>query len=983
SNPPMSSSFVAELARRLQGQSAALAMRLNWIEQRLSELGLSIAQMVQSENQQQAADQVSISNSIGSLRLLAAMDWHTFVEAQSIVERTLREDPAGVYGRMDFATRDHYRHVLEKIAGSSGLAEEQVALRCLQLAREAAARREPDERAAHVGFYLLDGGLLQLEASIRARTSATRLRIPASLASRRVRSRFVYLGPIGFMTAAFSAVLLAQAHDGGAREWLLVLCGALALVGTSQLAVALVNWLVTLFATPLPLPRMDFSKGMAPGSRTLVVIPTLIATPQGVEDLAEALEVRFLANRDEQLHFALLTDFPDAKEEKLPQDGSLVELAARRIAELNEKYRGTDATAADIFFLFHRPRRWNPRERAWMGRERKRGKLGDLNALLRGGGMDAFSRIVGRTAVLSDVRYVITLDTDTQLPRDAARLLVGTMAHPLNRARYDAATGRVTEGYGILQPRVAASLSDANRSRYAQLHSDEAGIDPYTRMVSDVYQDLFGEGSFIGKGIYDVDAFEQALNGRFPDNCILSHDLVEGCYASSGLASDIQLYEEYPSCYGTDVNRRHRWMRGDWQIAGWLGTRVAKGDGSTEYNPLSALSQWKIFDNLRRSLVSAALTLLLLLGWTVLEPAGFWTMAVLVIVLVPALAASVVETIRKPSEVVLRQHLADVLRATARRLAQAVFTLACLPFEACVSLDAIGRTAVRMLITRRRLLQWTPSNHPSSNGDPRLSAALGSMWLGPFLSLGMASYLFYERPGALPAAAPILLLWFASPLLAWWLNRPLVRKEAKLSLDQTAFLRLVSRKTWAFFETFVGPEDHWLPPDNFQEGPATAVAHRTSPTNMGLSLLANLSAYDFGYIQAGRLIERTRNAFATMQQLERHRGHFYNWYDTQTLRPLLPVYVSTVDSGNLSGHLLTLRPGLAALADAPILGARWLEGLEDTFRSLIAAAPDLQSRARRFQQDLEASLAQRPSTLAAARGALQRLAAQAAELAGG
>ena len=982
SNPPMSSSFVAELARRLQGQSAALAMPLNWIEQRLSELGLSIAQLVQTENQQQAADQVSISNSIGSLRLLAATDWHAFVETMSVAERTLREDPGGVYGRMDFATRDHYRHVLERIARRSGLAEEQVARSCLQLAREAAARNDGDDRATHVGFYLVDRGLPQLEA-------VTRMRVPVSLTLQRIRGRFIYLGPIALMTAAFMGGLLAQAHASGARGWLLVLCAILALLGTSQLAVALVNWLATLVVAPRLLPRMDFAKGIAPGSQTLVVIPTLIHSAQNVEDLVEALEVRFLANRDEHLQFGLLTDFADAHEETLPQDEPLLQLAGQRIAELNEKYRGSEGTGHDdVFFLFHRPRHWNPCERVWMGRERKRGKLGDLNALLRGGALDPFSRIVGRIAVLSGVRYVITLDADTQLPRDSARQLVGTMAHPLNRARYDAASRRVTDGYGILQPRMAVSLTDTNRSRYAQLHGEEAGIDPYTRMVSDVYQDLCGEGSFIGKGIYDVDAFEQALKGRFPENRILSHDLLEGCYARSGLVSDVQLYEEYPARYSTDVSRRHRWMRGDWQLIGWLRRRVPKGDGSSEKNPLSSLSQWKIFDNLRRSLVSPALTVLLLLGWTLLSPAWFWTLAVLVVMLVPALSASMVELFRKPDDAVLRQHLAGVLRSAGGRLAQAAFTLACLPFEACLSLDAILRTAVRVLITRRRLLEWAPSQLDSSQLDGNNSTGpLASFrWMGiaPFLSIATTLVLLHSRPGALAVAAPILLLWLVSPLLAWWLSLPLARPQARLSSEQTAFLRLISRKTWAFFETFVGPADHWLPPDNVQESPATALAHRTSPTNMGLALLANLSAYDFGYMPAGQLIERTRNAFATMHKLERHRGHFYNWYDTQSLQPLLPNYVSTVDSGNLAGHLLTLRPGLATLADQQILAARWLDGLDDTFKALLAAAPQIMSGAMlRFQQDLESALADRPSTLPAARRILQRLAANAAQLAGG
>jgi len=966
SDPPMSSSFVAELARRLQGQSAALAMPLNWIEQRLSEIGLSIAQLVQSENQQQAADQVSISNSIGSLRLLAATDWHAFVETLSIAERTLCEDPGGVYGRMDFATRDHYRHVLEKIARRSGLAEEQVARQCVQLALQAAAGAGGDCRAAHVGCYLVGEGLPQLEAAARMRASVVE-------AIRRRRSGLAYFGPLALLTAAFTAGLLALAHQDGAQDWILALCGILAVPCASHLAIALVNWLATLLTVPLPLPRMDFSKGIPEDSRTLVVIPTLISSAQNVEDLAEALEVRFLANRDERLHFGLLTDFTDANEETQPQDEPLLQIAAQRIGDLNEKYRGAGGEPdRDVFFLFHRPRRWNPREGVWMGRERKRGKLGDLNALLRGGPAAAFSRVVGRTAALSGVRYVITLDTDTQLPRDSARQLVGTMAHPLNRARYDAARGRVTEGYGILQPRVAVSLAYANRSRYALLHGDEAGIDPYTRMVSDIYQDLFAEGSFIGKGIYDVDAFERALKDRFPDNRVLSHDLLEGCYARSGLTGDVQLYEEYPVSYGADISRRHRWMRGDWQLAGWLRRRVPKGESGTEDNPLSGLSQWKILDNLRRTLVAPALTVLLLLGWSLLLPASFLTLSLLAILLLPAMSASLVELLRKPADTVLRQHLAGVLRSTGQRLAQALFTLACLPFEACACLDAILRTTVRMLITRRRLLEWTPWSDLQAGAG--LAASLRSMWIAPFLALAAALYLSQKQPGALPVAAPVLLLWLLSPLLAWWLSRPLTRPPVRLARPQTEFLRLVSRRTWAFFETFVGPDDHWLPPDNFQERPAVALARRTSPTNMGLSLLANLSAYDFGYLPAGQLIERTRNAFATMQGLERFRGHFYNWYDTQSLRPLLPVYVSTVDSGNLAGHLLTLRAGLTALPDQPILAARWLEGIEDSCKALLDAGQQPASLPLlRFQEELDSALANRPATLPAARRVLEKL----------
>src|SRR5208283_4818970 len=549
---------------------------------------------------------------------------------------------------------------------------------------------------------------------------------------------------------------------------------------------------------------------------------------------------------------------------------------------------GSDSALASVFYLFHRPRRWNAQARIWMGHERKRGKLADLNLLLRGGDMGRFSLIVGATAILSQVKYVITLDTDTQLPRDAARQFVGAMAHPLNTARFaepgkDSSREVVTSGHGILQPRVSVSLPCTNRSRYARLYGGEPGIDQYTRTVSDVYQDVFDQGSFIGKGIYDVDAFERTLRGRFPANRILSHDLLEGCYARSGLLSDVELYEDFPARYSVDVARRRRWVRGDWQLVGWLRRRVKGSEGRSEANPLSMLSQWKIFDNLRRSLVPAALTLLLLLGWSVLPPAWFWSEVVLGLLLLPSLIASLADLANRPVDVPLKQHLIAVELAARRHAIQTLLALAFLPYEAYFCLDAIVRTIGRMLITRRRLLEWNPSSDVEraveTQGGTRLLASYRSMAIAPALAaLGWVG-LSLTDPAVLAVAGPILLLWAASPAIAWWVSRPLPRRDARLSADQTRFLRLLARKTWAYFETYVGPDDHCLPPDNVQEDPTLRVAHRTSPTNMGLALLANLAAYDFGYLSGGQLVARTSNALRTMESLERYRGHFYNWYE--------------------------------------------------------------------------------------------------------
>ena len=995
SNPPMKSAFVAEFTRRLQGQGPALAMPLTWIEQRLSESSLTIDHLVQSESQQQAADQVSMSNSIDSLRFLGTMDWQEFVETMSIVEQTLREDPEGTYAKMDFAARDRYRHVVEKIAKSGRLTEDEVAAEAIRLAHESKTNKDGTygqyNREAHVGYYLIDRGLPQLEELAQVRLSLCD-------AIRRVSSRIPvlpYLGAIMLMTAIPTGAVLVKAHGDGIPPWLLVITGLLSILCASQLAVAVVNWLATMLVIPQSLPRMDFSKGIPPESRTLTIVPTMLTSAQGIEDLIEALEVRFLANRDENLHFGLLTDFQDAEEETLPEDEPLLLLARQRIEGLNEKYGNANG---DTFFLFHRPRRWNAQEQVWMGYERKRGKLAELNALLRGrktGGThdlteDNFSLVVGDTSVLLSVKYVITLDTDTQLPRDSARQFVGAMAHPLNRAQYDEGKQRVVAGYGILQPRVAVSLPGTNRSWYARMYGSDPGIDPYTRAVSDVYQDIFLEGSFIGKGIYEVDAFDRALAGRFPENRILSHDLIEGCYARAGLLSDVMLYEEYPYRYSADVSRRHRWIRGDWQLVRWLLPGVPGPDGRRQRNPLSLLSRWKLFDNLRRSLAPSALTLLLLLGWTVLSSPWFWTLTVTGIIFIPFLISSIVDLLKKPGDVLFRQHLTAAWHSTARRFIQVVFTLVCLPYEAFFSLDAILRTIWRMLVTHRQLLEWSPSGDTDRNIRNSRSGGLidvcRTMWFAPVLTVTVIACLALSEPAALVAAAPILFLWLVSPAVAWRISLPLARKEARLRPDQIVFLQKLSRKTWAFFETFVGPGENWLPPDNYQEHPAAAIAHRTSPTNMGLALLANLSAHDFGYISTQQFIDRTTNAISAMESLERYRGHFYNWYDTQTLMPLPPKYVSTVDSGNLAAHLLTLRQGLIALSDEPVLRSRVFEGLRNTLWILLDVAAEARYEGEvpfmlaRLQKELETACNSQSTEPASARLCLDQLAKYAGEL---
>ncbi|MEQ1838961.1 MAG: glucoamylase family protein, partial [Verrucomicrobiales bacterium] len=925
SNPPASNQFVEEFCDRLQGHGPALATVQSWVEHWLAEQGLTREQLQRRANQNQAADQVSIGHSIGSLRFLNAMDWRQFVETMSIVEETLLTDPAGVYASMDFVTRDRYRHRVEKLSRHSRLNEKEVAEMAIRLATEAAGNDDSADRRSHVGFYLIDKGQSSLEKAVKVRFSLRRFIVRTAL-------RIPILGYVGSILLTTTATMILMQWLGnlpGWQDWRFWVLMALGFVGASQMAVALVNLATNLIVGTRPLPRLDFSKGIPEVSRTMAVVPTLLTSPQDVAELLENLELRYVGNRDPNLFFALLTDFRDAREAKQPEDDELVRLVREGIMALNARY---PAVGPLLFHLFHRPRVWNPHERIWMGYERKRGKLEQFNDLLRGAAPDSFSEIITDPAVLPTIRYVLTLDTDTALPRDAARRLVGTMAHPLNHPLFDSLTGRVVEGYAILQPRTPISLLAANRSRFAQLSCGEAGIDPYTREVSDVYQDLFAEGTYVGKGIYDVDAFRQATAGRFPENLILSHDLVESNFARSALVSDVELHEDHPASFTVEMSRRHRWIRGDWQIAGWLLPRPLGASNQRQANTLTALGWWKIFDNLRRSLVPPALFLLLLTGWMLMpQPVGFWTGFVILLLALPVLLGSLVGLVQKPRELGWLTHLVTAAKGFGRQVGDSGLMFASLPYRAAIHIDAILVSGGRMLFTRRGLLLWHTARYSKRNQCSSLFDFIREMWIAPFVALIVIFLLVQqENIRELAISGPFLLLWLVFPVIGWWISRPIITEGPSLTGNQQSFLRSLARQTWRYFEVFVNAEENWLAPDNFQEVPNPVVASRTSPTNIGMGLLANLAANDFGYLSAGELLDRTDKALTSMEQMERYRGHLYNWYDTRTLKPLLPYYVSSVDSGNLAGALFTLRAGLLELKDQSILPKATIQGLSDT-----------------------------------------------------
>ncbi|WP_374689756.1 GH36-type glycosyl hydrolase domain-containing protein [Promineifilum sp.] len=745
----------------------------------------------------------------------------------------------------------------------------------------------------------------------------------------------VYMGGALAMTALIVAILAAYAASAsalapsgrwGAGVWLAAL---LSLIPATAVVVAVLNWAVTGLTTPRVLPKLDFEDGVPAACRTMVVIPGLFTSAGEVDSLLSQLELHYLRNADPALGFALLTDFADDDAPEREEDETLLARAIAGIQMLNKSH------ARQPFYLFHRRRLWNPKEGKWMGWERKRGKLHEFNALLRGASHTSFIVREGDLSALPDVRYVITLDADTVLPRDAARRLIGALAHPLNQAQIDPQTRRVVDGYAILQPRTEILPTSASHSLFTRVFGGDTGLDLYTHAVSDVYQDLFGEGSYVGKGIYDVDAFEYCLAGRVPENRLLSHDLFEGSYARAGLASDVVLYEQFPSHYLVHIRRTHRWIRGDWQLLPWLlpWTPAApsdeeRGAGHFRRNDLSLLGLWRIADNLRRSLLAPALFALLVAGWTVLPGSPLvWTAVALLAPAIALLIGTVTAAVRALVGELLGVPGAswrDVQRPLRDGTIRWLLQIAFLPFETVLVLDAVLTTLWRLIISRRNLLQWVTAAHTEQVIGRELSvtstrrtmlpsilltlAALGLVIVSDFDLLGAGAVTpTLARPVALAAALPVIVLWLLAARIAHWVSRPDQTDTQPLSDAEIAELRQLARRTWLFYEQYVGPADHWLPPDNYQEWPRGIVGHRTSPTNIGLYLLTAVSAWDLGYISLTHLTLRLRSAFEALETLERYRGHFLNWITTDTLRPLYPRYISTVDSGNLAASLMVLQ----------------------------------------------------------------------------
>jgi cyclic beta-1,2-glucan synthetase len=924
----LSAAFAAQLVRRLREQDPLVVPALKWLNERLAMQGTAADDAVHTEQQREGSANVTIRNVITSMRMLSSLDWRELFESISLVDEVLGADSD--FAALDFPTRESYRRSIEILARGSKRTEIDVAHLAIMAAKRVGKQADQNSVSSvqerEPGYYLIAKGRPAFEETIGFRLTLTD-RIVRANTNVGISGYIAVVIAVTFLLAAMmlnSSIELAA----GWESWLVPV---LALFLASDVAIALVNFVATNRFDSKILPSLELAQGITPALRTMIVIPTLLTSRHAIIEQVERLQVHYLANSDVEFCFAMLSDWTDSACENTPDDDALLNVAKESIAALNREYGS--GPAGDRFLLLHRRRRWNEAGNCWTGWERKRGKLHELNRLLRGATDTNFVSVGGVSPLTqSGVRYVIVLDCDTRLPRGAARRLVGKMAHPLNRPTLDPFSGRVVDGHAVLQPRVTPALpTGRDGSIFQRVFSNTSGIDPYACAVSDVYQDLFGEGSYCGKGIYDVDIFEAALAGRIPDNTLLSHDLLEGIYARAGLVSDIEVVDEFPARYDVAVARQYRWVRGDWQLLPWIFGRGWTSDVARRRQAIPLVGRWKMIDNLRRSISTPFSFLALVTGWIFpFVSTDRWSAFIVITIATPSFIPFFSALLPRRLGFSKRMHLWAIYTDFKLAVSQTILLVAFLAHQAWVMSGAILLTLFRLTVSRRNLLEWITAAQAKTSPPLDLPGFYSQMGGGVALAIAAAGLVAWVSPASWPIAAPFLLLWLLSPAIARWVSLPLSGsgRPAVLLADRLA-LRMAARRTWRFFETFVTAKDHMLPPDNFQEDPAPVIAHRTSPTNFGLYLLSVIAAADFGWIGLIEATDRLEATLGSMNRLERFRGHFYNWYGTLDLRPLTPKYISSVDSGNLAGHLVALWNACKEMRMRPVMDGQWSGGITD------------------------------------------------------
>lgn len=905
--------FVEYLIRKLRKKGSKTLWMIDCLDSILAQKSKTTDSFISIDHYNQAVTQISIGNIINSLRTLSGFDSTALFESLSEVERILKQDPSNIYPQMDFNSRNQYRNTIVKLADKYKTTEINIALLCYKFSKEAYDIDSEFMPTKHVGYYLIGAGqktlLKQLDKNERLSDRTTDVKkdsVTLYISSIIIFSIIIVLVPLmySFLKVPNSSVVFT------------ILVGILSIIPASEIVISIINSCISRFVPPARFPKLELKDGIPQESSTMVIVPTLVPNIKRTLDLIDNLEVSYLANKSNNIFFSLVGDFKDAKEEVLAEDSAIVEAALKRIEELNKKYPSKDLP---IFYFFCRTRQFNEKQDKWMGWERKRGAIIEFNRMLCGNNNTSYDYHSADLSALPRIKYVITLDADTQLPMETAKQLVGTISHPLNKAVFDADRGIVTEGYGILQPRVDVNIESANVSTFTKVFAGQGGIDPYTTTVSDVYQDVFGEGIFTGKGIYELDVFQKALDNVIPENTVLSHDLLEGSYLRTGLVTDIELIDGYPARYNSFMMRLHRWTRGDWQLLHWIFGK----------SPLSTLSRWKMLDNLRRSLLYPTLAIILILSLSVLPNSSIaWICLTLAAICAPVLSYFVHLIFVGDYRIYISKRSATVMTGFKSILLQIGLLLAFLPYQAYLMANAIVKTLIRVLITKKNLLEWVTAADMELALKNDLLSYYRRMWFSPVFGAGILGLCLYIRMGYFWGIAAFA-LWLLAPWLAYYISKPVSARENPLSSESLNELRLLARKTWCYFDEFAGREENYLPADNYQEEPFKGAAHRTSPTNIGLLLVSNLAARDMGYINTVDMLERIEKTINTIDKMEKWNGHLFNWYNTTNLEVLRPRFVSTVDSGNFAGYLMVLKEGLTQYRTKPIYDEAMLDGIFD------------------------------------------------------
>lgn len=918
--------FFEHLSYRIRKMGRSCSRIMNYIEQKLAKMGTTIESVSQKEHNDQAIRKYSIENCIVSLKFISSLDWIDIFESLSITEKYLRDDPGETYGNMDLASRNYYRNELEKLAHKYNVSETHVAKAVLELAKEAAKSKTKAGKEKHVGYYIIDKGINRLESKMGYKpnlfVSFQRLikKKPAS----------IYFGSIFLVSSLLILITAKYAYDMAATNKIImaIAAGILVLIPATDISVNFVNWVISHIIKPTFMPKMKLSDGIPDNCASMIVLPALLTGSKNVIELIKQLEVHYLANKDKNLFIALLGDFKDSDKKSTQKDEKIIQTTLNGVKKLNEKYNKDNKP---IFYFFLRERQYNEKQNKWMGWERKRGAIMEFNEMLLGSEETSYVIKSGEVSELPDIKYIITLDADTILPLDGARKLIGTMSHPVNKPIVDKKKGIVTDGYGLMQPRIGVDLESANKSLFSRIFAGEYGLDPYSNAVSDIYQDLFDEGIFTGKGIYDLKVFHNLLKDSLPDNTILSHDLLEGSYVRTGLVTDIELIDSYPSGYNSFSSRMHRWVRGDWQLTHWIRKKTVNRWNEKVKNPLNYVSRWKIFDNIRRSLVAPTLMLLIISGFCILPGSIiFWLLAAIMTQAFPLVTGIIDHILSKKYSIRNQKKHIPVISGLKATLLRVALLFVFLPFQAYLMTDAIIKTIIRLFITRKNMLEWVPAasvEKMSQNSFMAFWIKMRVSLLIPFFILVISAV---SNPSTLFVAFPLFAIWSTAPFTAYYISRTETEEEVDLGLRDIKELRKLARKTWRYFEEFVNHKNQHLPPDNYQEDPPNGIAYRTSPTNIGLWLLSALAARDLGYIGTYELYKSVTNTINTVEKLDKWHGHLYNWYNTRSLYPLKPRYVSTVDSGNFVGYLMTLKYGLQDFLNRPVVDIKFVKGLRDT-----------------------------------------------------